>query len=31
VTRIQTNGDLRYDRIALRLAAGRPIEQEETP
>jgi outer membrane protein TolC len=31
VTRIQTNGDLRYDRIALKLAAGRPIEQEETP
>jgi outer membrane protein TolC len=31
VMRIQTNGDLRYDRIALRLAAARPIELEETP
>jgi outer membrane protein TolC len=31
VTRIQTNGDLRYDRIALKLAAGRPTDQEETP
>ncbi len=31
VARIQANGDLRYDRIALRLAAGRPAGLQEEP
>jgi outer membrane protein TolC len=31
VTRIHANGDLRYDRIALHLAAGQPLDPKEEP
>jgi outer membrane protein TolC len=31
VTRIHADGDLRYDRVALRLAAGRPLDAKEEP